>query len=62
MSALHDPKPGDVVEVPKHQRIVDRVDGGNIVYRRSRTGVEMVCWITTWREWCRKNDAREVGK
>jgi hypothetical protein len=63
MSALIDPKPGDVVKASDGvTRTVTSVQGGDINYRDSRcaTTRERNCWISTWREWCRKNEAIEV--
>lgn len=67
MSALIDPKPGDRVETPKgFTRVVrDKRFGdhaGDIRYSTSthRAAKTRVCWITTWRDWCRKNEAVEV--
>ncbi len=71
MSAMTGPKPGDVVEAPDgKRRYVEmttkngRFQPGDIIYRKDPDPDASVyyCRITTWRQWCRKNDAREAGK
>jgi hypothetical protein len=68
MSALIDPKVGDVVETPSGLRRVIRsgphpnYPSSAVYYTTTKEGKERrgSCWITTWHEWCRKNKAIEV--
>jgi hypothetical protein len=65
-----DPRRGDVVVCMggKYRRVVQRV-GNDIDYHQGQHYGEegqtesvklKTCWISTWQEWCRKADVREV--
>jgi hypothetical protein len=71
MSALIDPKPGDVVETPNGYRRAVGVNAfsgrpvSSVVYyitTKDGKSRKSSCWVSTWRDWCRKNKAIEVTK
>ncbi len=52
-----DPKPGDkliLMGSARFREVVAR-NGNDIVYK-DHTGKERTCWITSWMDWCRKQD------
>ncbi len=58
---LEEPQPGDMVKLKNGQyRKCTRRQGGDVWYITSDTATEKLCWITTWREWCRKRQAEAI--
>lgn len=58
-----DPQPGDIVQATSGKgRHVIGVARGDIRYRQidCKNQAERMCWLSTWREWCRKNKAEVV--
>lgn len=65
MSAIENPQPGDRVVTPdgRFRECVPLVYGetvrhsGSVHYISRDGGPVRECWITTWRDWCRKHRA-----
>lgn len=62
-----DPKPGDLLTSAKNGRVrtVTRRAGREVYYRPGTStehgtnqGRETSCWLQTWQEWCRINEAK----
>jgi hypothetical protein len=71
MSALIDPKIGDVVETQDGVRRVVRggphsgyYSASVVHYTTTKQGKDRrgSCWRSTWQEWCKRNKAIEVTK
>lgn len=55
-----DPQTGDIViSSTGIRRYVTYRNGGNVSYA-GRVKLKCICCISTWREWCRKNNAEVV--
>lgn len=58
-----DPQPGDFVQDTKRnivRKVVGRF-GGDIRYKQEgQSGPNKLCWVTTWRAWCRKNKVEVI--
>lgn len=57
--AVTDPQPGDSVTKGSKTRTVVSRESCQVTYK-TQNGAVKTCWISTWREWCRKADSAIV--